>query len=159
MVDRIADRLGERAGVADAGGAAVTHDAEAEALEVVEEPGRLQVLGDHLGAGGQRALHPRLAIEAQLACLLGDQPGGHHHVRVGGVGARGDGGDDHVAVGQGEPLTVELHLGLVLRLDGVGRLGGAALALPRDDGGSLGRSVLAEQVGEVAPPLLLHRGQ
>jgi hypothetical protein len=64
-----------------------------------------------------------------------------------------------VTVGQGEPLALHLDDRLVLGLDLRVGLGRAALVLPGDDGGALGGAVLAEDVGQVGPPLLLHRGQ
>ena len=61
LVDRLGHRLGQRAAVADAGGAAVAHHVEAELLQVGQQPGRVEVLGDHLGARRQAGLDPGLA--------------------------------------------------------------------------------------------------
>ena len=83
----------ERAGVADAGRAAVADKIEAELVEVVGELDLVEVVGDDAGAGGQRALHVRVHRQALLDGLLGDEAGGHHHGRVRGVGAGGDRGD------------------------------------------------------------------
>ena len=54
VVDRGDDRLGQRAGVADAGGAAVADEVEAELLQVRGQAGLLVVVGDDLRARGQR---------------------------------------------------------------------------------------------------------
>lgn len=52
-----------------------------------------------LRARCQRRLHPRLAQQATLVGLARQQAGSDHVARVGGVGAAGDGGDDHRAIG------------------------------------------------------------
>ena len=93
LVDGLGDLLRQRAGVADAGGAAVADEVEAELVQVRGQAGPLVVVGDDLGAGGQRGLDPRLAGQALLDRLLGQQRGADHDVRVGGVGAGGDRGD------------------------------------------------------------------
>ena len=97
--DRLRRSSGEQvAGVADAGRAAVGGDAEAELLEVRQQAGLRQVLGDDARAGRERGLDVRLDREAALDRLLGEQARGEQHARVRGVGARGDRGDQHVAV-------------------------------------------------------------
>src|SRR5215216_1420140 len=64
---------GMSAGVADAGGAAVADQAEAELLQVGGEPGPVVVVGDNLGAGRERGLHPWLGGQPPLHRLLGQQ--------------------------------------------------------------------------------------
>src|SRR5208282_5624190 len=64
--DRGADRLRQRAGVADAGGAAVADQAEAELLQVRGEASALVVVHDDLRARRQRGLDPWLALQARL---------------------------------------------------------------------------------------------
>ena len=76
LVDRLADRFGQGAGVADAGGAAVTHQVETDGIEMLAEAGLVEVVGDHLRSGGQRGFHPRGGLQAQLVGLLGHQAGG-----------------------------------------------------------------------------------
>ena len=98
LVDRGGDLLGQRAGVADAGGAAVADQVEAELVQVRREAGPLVVVHDDLRARGQGGLHPRLAGQAPLDGVAGQQRGTDHHLRVGGVGAGGDRGDHHRAV-------------------------------------------------------------
>ena len=73
---------------------------EAEVFEVVDESGLGEVVGHHLGTGGQRGLHPGLALQAQRTGFLRQQAGTHQHARVRGIGAGGDGGDDYRAVFQ-----------------------------------------------------------
>ena len=58
-LDRLGDRRVERAGVADAGRAAVAGEGEAEGLERGHQPGRLEVAGDRLGARRERGLDRR----------------------------------------------------------------------------------------------------
>ncbi|CAB4872705.1 unannotated protein [freshwater metagenome] len=100
LADRRGDLRRERAGVADACGAAVADEVEADRVEVVLEAGPLEVLGDDLRARGERRLDPRPARETQLARLAGEQAGGDHHGRVRGVRAARDRGDHDVAVSQ-----------------------------------------------------------
>ena len=106
VVDGLGDRFGERAGVPDAGGAAVADEVEAERFEVVPEVGLVVVLGDDLGAGRHGGLDPGLAAEAARGSFAGDEAGGEHDVGVGRVGAAGDGGDDDRAVAELEGLAV-----------------------------------------------------
>ena len=110
LVDRLGDLLRQRPRVADAGRAAVADEVEAELVEVLVEPGALEVLGDHGRARRERGLHPRLALEPALDRLAGEQAGADHHRRVRGVGAAGDRGDH-------DPAVVELDLLAVLELD------------------------------------------
>ncbi len=100
VVDGLGDLLGQRARVADAGGAAVADEVEADLVEVGGEPRLVEVVGDDLGARGEGGLDPRLAGQALLHGLLRDERGGDHDVRVRGVGAGGDGRDRHRAVVQ-----------------------------------------------------------
>ncbi|MNL63044.1 hypothetical protein D3C87_1871330 [compost metagenome] len=53
LLDGFFDRFRQGAGVADAGGAAVTDQGEAEFVEVLGQAGGLVVVGDHFRAGGQ----------------------------------------------------------------------------------------------------------
>ena len=106
LVDGLADLGDERPGVADAGGAAVADQVEAELVEVRRQAGLLVVVGDHLRAGRERGLDPRLALEALLDGVLGQQRGADHDRRVGGVGARRDRGDRDRAVVERELRAV-----------------------------------------------------
>ncbi len=98
LVDGFGNVGGQRAGVADAGGAAVADDVEAQLFEIGQQAGLLVVVGDDARAGRERGLDPRRNGEAFFDGLLGEQAGGDHHGGVRGVGAAGDGGDDDRAV-------------------------------------------------------------
>ncbi len=116
--------VGQWAGVADAGGAAVADDLEAERVEVGHEAGFDVVVGDDAGAGGEGGFDPGRGAEALLDGFFGEQAGGHHDVGVGGVGAGGDGGDDDgavVEVGVGVDAVRALTLVTGARRDGRGR--------------------------------------
>ena len=97
---RFGDRIRQRPGVADAGGAAVTDEIEAELVELLLEAGRLQVFGDDLASGRKRRLDPRLRLQAEPVGVARQKARRHHHRRVGGVGAGSDRGDHHVAVAE-----------------------------------------------------------
>ena len=97
--DFLLDYRIQRTGHAVTGGAGITDNAEAELFQLRQQTGILQVqLGD-FRTRSERGLDPRLAQQTQLVGLLRQQTGGHHVAWVGGVGAAGDGGDDHRAVG------------------------------------------------------------
>ena len=64
-VDDVGDLLRQRAGVADAGRAAVADEVEAELLEVRDQAGALVVLHDDLRARGERRLDPRLDLSGR----------------------------------------------------------------------------------------------
>ena len=98
LVDGLGDFRRQRAGIADAGGAAEAHQVVADLVEVGLQPRLRQIFGDHLRAGRERSLHPRLGLEALGGGFAGEQPRRHHHARIGRVGARSNGGDHHVAV-------------------------------------------------------------
>ncbi len=109
VVDGRGDLIGQRAGVADAGRAAVADEVEAERLERLGQPGAVEVLGDDLRAGRERGLDPRLGAQAARERVAGEDAGADHHRRVGGVGAAGDRRDHDVAVVELEALAVERH--------------------------------------------------
>ena len=98
VVDRLRDRLRQRAGIADAGGAAEAHEVEAERVQGLLQAGLLEILAHHLRAGGQRGLHPRLGAQALGDGVAGEQARADHHRGVRRVGAAGDRRDHHVAV-------------------------------------------------------------
>ena len=92
----------QRAAVADARRAAVADENETELIEIRVEPGLLQVVGDHFGAGRQARLDPRLALKPALDRLLREQPGANHDARIRGVRAARDGGNHHRTVIDGD---------------------------------------------------------
>ncbi len=120
--DLLLDHRVQRAGHAVTGGAGVGDDAEAELLQLRQQAGFLQVqLGD-LGTRREGGLHPGLAHQTEGIGLLRHQAGGDHVARVGGVGATGDGGDDHRAIGH-QALRLFVTTGLQLGLVGDAALG------------------------------------
>ena len=106
VVDGLGDLLRQRTGVADARGAAVSDEIEAQLLQVRPQAGLVVVVADHLGAGRHRGLDPRLGRQAFLDGVTGQQRRAQHHRRVGGVGAGGDGCDDHRTVIEDELAAV-----------------------------------------------------
>ena len=71
LVDRLGNLLRQRARIADAGGAAEADQVEAELIEIFLQPRLLVIFLDHLRAGRQRGLDPRLDGESLLHRLLG----------------------------------------------------------------------------------------
>ena len=98
LAAREGDFFGQRPGVPDAGRTAITDQVEAKGFEVAHEVGSFEIVGHHLGTGGQRGLDPRLACEPAFPRLTSDEPCADHHAGVAGVRAGGDRRDDHVAV-------------------------------------------------------------
>src|SRR5688500_7285531 len=95
---RGSDRFWKVAAIADAGRAAIANELESERLEVRHQAGLLEVLGYGPRARCQTRLDVRLAPQASLDGLLGQQPRGDHDRRVGGIRTTGDRGDHHRAV-------------------------------------------------------------
>ena len=71
--DDLGDLLRQRPAVADAGRAAVADEVEAELVQVLGQPGAVQVLGDDLRARGQRGLDPRLDRQPLLDGVAGQE--------------------------------------------------------------------------------------
>ena len=92
----------ERAGVADAGRAAVADDLEAELVEVRLEVGGLEVILHNAGAGSERGLHGGIDAEAAAGGFFCEEAGADHHAWVAGVCAAGDGSDQDRAVAKVE---------------------------------------------------------
>ena len=93
------DHRVQRTGHAVAGSAGKGDDAEAKLLQFWQQFGFLEVGLHRFRARRQRALHPGLAGQAEAIGIPRDQAGGDHVARVRGVGAAGDCGDDHGAIG------------------------------------------------------------
>ena len=107
--DRVLDRRRQRAGVADAGRAAVADGLEAQGVEVGLEARAGQVVGDDPRAGRERRLDGGADAEPPLHRLLRQEARGQHDGGVGGVGAARDGGDQHAAVPEpGRAVAVQL---------------------------------------------------
>ena len=96
----LADGVGQRPRVPDAGRAAVADELEAELVEVRREPGSVQVVGHDARAGGEARLDPGLRAEPAPDRVAGEQAGGDHDRRVRGVRARRDRRDHDGAVVQ-----------------------------------------------------------
>ena len=88
----------ERAGVADAGRAAVADGLEPQSVEGGLQAGLLQIFGHHARTRSERRLDARTHGQAAFDRGFGDHARGQHHARIGGVRARRNGGDQHVAV-------------------------------------------------------------
>ena len=124
-LDLLRDLVGERAAVADAGGAAVADEVEAERVQRLEQAGALEVVGDHPRPGREAGLDVVGGAHAALDGALGEQARADHHRRVRGVRARGDRRDHHRAVAQPGPrLGMPGGMGML-----AGGRGMAALAL------------------------------
>src|SRR5207247_1494226 len=72
--------------------------------------GSFQVGCDHGGAGSQAGLHRRVAPQPPFHGLLGQQPRGHHHLGVAGVGATRDRRNRYRAMAQLHAIPVQLHV-------------------------------------------------
>ena len=90
----------QRARIADAGRATEPDELEAQAIEERLQARLGEVLAHDARAGRERGLHPGLDAEPAFDRLLRQETGRQHDGRVGGVGARSDGGDHDVPVGQ-----------------------------------------------------------
>ena len=71
--DGVLDRRGQRAGIADAGRAAVADEVEAELVEIRLQAGLVQIIGDDARAGRERGLDQRIDLQAALDGLLREQ--------------------------------------------------------------------------------------
>ncbi len=98
-LDQLRELRHEGAGLSPAGGASIPDDLEAERAQRRHQSGGFEIARDRLRAGGKRCLHPARRLQSQPNAVASHQPGGNHHGRVGGIGARGDGRDRHRAVG------------------------------------------------------------
>ncbi|CVA81563.1 Uncharacterised protein [Serratia marcescens] len=107
LFDRLLDRIRQRAGVTDAGGAAIPHQVEPQLFQIGGEFGAVEVVGYHFGSRRQRGFYPGFAAQPFLDGVFRQQAGRHHHARVGGVGAGGDRRDHHRAVAQFVLLPVQ----------------------------------------------------
>ena len=152
LVHHLGDDVGQRAAVADAGGAAVADDVEAESVEVGQEARPLQVVGHHPGSGGEAALDPGSGLEPSLHRLLRHEPGADHDRRVAGVGAARDRGDDHGAVVQLDVIALEHALHHRRRV-GVHRRGGrlGPVLADGDVGAALAHPAGVRALGQLLP--------
>jgi hypothetical protein len=96
--DGLLDPGVQRAGVADAGGAAVGREAEAELRQRLQQSGLGQIFGHDARTGRERSLDVRPDTQPLFDRLLRQQARRQQHAGIGGVGTGGDCGDQHVAV-------------------------------------------------------------
>src|SRR3546814_14506651 len=73
LVDRLRDRGRVRPRIADAGGAAIADEVDAERVEIVGQPGFGAICGNDLAARCDRVLEPRLGLLPFVPFLAGDQ--------------------------------------------------------------------------------------
>ncbi len=107
--DLLLDARIECAAHAVAGGAGEADDAEAQRFQVRQQAGILQVELHRFRPRRERALHPRLAHEAEFVRFLRQQAGGDDVARVRRVRAAGDGRDDHRAIGDQALCFLRTH--------------------------------------------------
>ena len=98
FADRVFDCGRQGAGVADARRAAVTHEVEAELVEIHLQAGPVQIIAHHARAGRERRLDDGIHAEPALHGLLRQQTGGEHDAGIRRVRATRDGRDEHAAV-------------------------------------------------------------
>src|SRR5712671_2228890 len=87
VLDGSADRVGQRAAVADAGGAAVADQVKFQFFEERRQAGGGEVVSDNFGAWREAGFHPRFYLQAALDRFLGEQAGTEHERRIGSIGA------------------------------------------------------------------------
>ena len=97
--DLLLDQRIEGAGHAVASGAGKRHDAETELFQLSGQPRFVEVQRHGFRTRRQRGFDPRFARQAEPVGIARQQASGDDVARVAGVGATGDGGDDHRAVG------------------------------------------------------------
>ena len=114
------DRLGhffrQRPAVADAGGASVADQVEVNLLQLLKQPGGLQILGHHFRTRREAGLHVGGNLQPALQRLLRHQPRGEHHRRIGCVGAGSDGRDNHGTVAEFRACAVRPHRGRAFQI-------------------------------------------
>ena len=86
---------------------------EAHGVEVVLQAGGLVILCHHATPRSKRSFHPGFHRQSTLACVASEKACSHHDPGIGGVGARGDGSDDNIAVVQIKHFAVHLNDGPV----------------------------------------------
>eukprot|EP00732_Lithocolla_globosa_P001971 Lithocolla_globosa_v1_NODE_1144_length_2839_cov_59.750449.p2 type:complete len:277 gc:universal NODE_1144_length_2839_cov_59.750449:825-1655(+) len=104
------DGLGERTGVADACHAPVPSGCESQLVEVGLESRFVEVRSDHARSGRKGRFDVFVDTQPSLASLLCKQPSSQQDIGVGGVCARGDGGNDDGALVDGVFFTLILKL-------------------------------------------------
>ena len=98
VLDGLGHGVRKRPAVADARRAAVADDVELQRLEIREQTGPHEIVGDDARARRQARLDRGTDFESLLDSLFGQQAGAEHHQRIGRVGAAGNGGNSHRSV-------------------------------------------------------------
>ena len=110
LVDRLGDLRRQRSGIADAGGAAEADQVEAELVEILLQAGLLEIFARRPASPAPARSSPTaLTFRPLRRRFAGEQAGGDHHVRIRGVGARGDRRDHHVAVAEIVLAALDRH--------------------------------------------------
>ena len=105
-LDLLDDVGRQRARLAAAAGAAEPDQVKTQLLQRAQQPGVVQVAHHRRRSRRQRSLDPGRWPQAALHSIARHQSGGNHHLRVGRVGAGGDGGDHHRTFGQSPGFRV-----------------------------------------------------
>ena len=100
--------------VADAGGAPETRQVEPQGLEIGHHSRILEILDHHLGARRKGRLDKGRHFETARHGLFGQQSGAQEHEGVRGVGAGGNGSDDHTAIHEFDRRAVQIHNAAVI---------------------------------------------
>ena len=100
VFNRIHNGIRQRAGIADAGGAAIAHGLEAKRIQMRRQPRLVQIFRHHLGTRRERGLHPRLRRQALFHGLLRNQTRRDQHIGVRCIGAGSDGRDHDIAMAE-----------------------------------------------------------
>src|SRR5260370_7697557 len=157
LLNGCGDGIGERAAVADAGGAAVTDEMEFQFFEKRREAGGSEIVRDDFGPWREARLYPGFHLQAALEGFFGEQAGTEHQRGIRCVRATGDGGDDHGAAGKIERVAIVANLdvlrGRAFDHFSEGRFGVAQRdailrALRSGDGGLDGAEIEFELVAE-----------
>jgi len=64
----------QRSGIADAGGAAETHEVVAELVEILLQPGLVEIFRDHLRSGASEVLTQGLTVRPFATALRARSP-------------------------------------------------------------------------------------
>ena len=110
------DVVRQRTAIADARGAAVAHQIEAQRIEIGPQAGFFNVVGDNFRSRRKTGFHPGLCSKTAFDGFLRQQAGAEHQRRIRGVGATGYRRDHHRSIGQIEFVAIILHADMLWRL-------------------------------------------
>ncbi len=109
----ILDGRVQRAGIANAGGATVADEIETKLVEERLQAGLVQIIADDARAGRERRFDSGIDRKPLFNGFLREQAGGEHDAGIAGVGATGDGCDEHGTVAH---VTIQLRSSCVNRI-------------------------------------------